>query len=172
MKQHYYDRFTSQASIYLKPSAYHIASTSWCSVKYFVRWSRDPVTMLTTPPGRSDVSNTYITESSSKWQKIRKLMIFAHLVQVCSWEWIFLTGNYDDSVATDNGRGKERHKGQQRVLSGTGYTYNTNWLIDTHGTTIQGGFLRERERERRGGREGEGERCIKRQIDTVIDKHL
>ena len=37
---------------------HHIASTSWCSARYLVRWSRDPVTMLTTPPGRSDVSNT------------------------------------------------------------------------------------------------------------------
>ena len=40
------------------PFSYHMASTSWCSVRNFVRWSRDPVTILTTPPGRSDVSNT------------------------------------------------------------------------------------------------------------------
>ena len=24
-----------------------------------MRWSRDPVTIITTPPGRSDVSNTF-----------------------------------------------------------------------------------------------------------------
>ena len=76
-------------------------------------------------------------------------MFFAHLVEVRSRQWIFLAGNYDDSVATDNGRGKERHKGQQRVLGGTGYTYNTNWLIDTHSTSVQSGLLR----EERGGTE-------------------
>ena len=36
-----------------------MASTSQCSVRYFVRWSRDPVTIITTPPGRPDVSNTF-----------------------------------------------------------------------------------------------------------------
>ena len=28
-----------------------MASTSQCSVRYFARWSRDPVTIITTPPG-------------------------------------------------------------------------------------------------------------------------
>ncbi len=45
---------------------YHMASTSWCSVRYFDRWSRDPVTILTTPPGRSDVSNTYTNRYHSE----------------------------------------------------------------------------------------------------------
>ena len=43
-----------------------MASTSWCSVRYFVRWSCDPVTILTTPPGRSDVSNTF-WEVKERW---------------------------------------------------------------------------------------------------------
>ena len=45
--------------------SHHMASTSWCSVRNFVRWSRDPVTILTTPPGRSDVSNTWAREMVS-----------------------------------------------------------------------------------------------------------
>ena len=44
----------------LVTTSHHMASTSWCSVRNFVRWSRDPVTILTTPPGRSDVSNTWV----------------------------------------------------------------------------------------------------------------
>jgi hypothetical protein len=43
------------------PSAvpkYHIDCMSWCSVRYLVKWLRSPVMMLTTPPGKSDVSNT------------------------------------------------------------------------------------------------------------------
>ena len=37
---------------------YHIASTSSCSASTFASASRSPVTMLTTPPGTSDVSST------------------------------------------------------------------------------------------------------------------
>ena len=38
---------------------YHIASTSSCSARTFASASRAPVTMFTTPPGRSDVSKTW-----------------------------------------------------------------------------------------------------------------
>ena len=33
--------------------------TSWCSTRYLARWSLLPVSILTTPPGRSDVSKTW-----------------------------------------------------------------------------------------------------------------
>ena len=39
-----------------------MACTSWCSDRYLVKWSRSPVTMFTTPPGKSDVSKIWNTQ--------------------------------------------------------------------------------------------------------------
>ena len=101
---------------YLDPSAepkYHMASTFWCSAKYFVMWSRDPERMLTTPPGRSLVSNIYNKmlvkdgHVTFRWPP--------DLIHVKSQYWIFFTRDDDHGVGSCDGRSEQRHETEKRT---------------------------------------------------------